>query len=111
MIPWQDEDGKPNPVSYAYDPRFVKIDDWYYVVWCDDMHGASIGLGKTQDFKTWIRLPNPLMPFNRNGVLFPEKSTAPTGCSAVQATADIHLLAIYSSAKVPTLSTGESTNT
>jgi len=73
VIPWQDENGKPNPVSYAYDPRFVKIDDWYYVVWCDDMHGASIGLGKTQDFRTWIRLPNPLMPFNRNGVLFPRK--------------------------------------
>ncbi|MBN1184437.1 MAG: glycoside hydrolase family 130 protein [Bacteroidales bacterium] len=73
VIPWVDENGKPNPISYGYDPRFVKIDDWYYVVWCDDMHGASIGLGKTQDFKKWIRLPNPLMPFNRNGVLFPRK--------------------------------------
>jgi beta-1,4-mannooligosaccharide/beta-1,4-mannosyl-N-acetylglucosamine phosphorylase len=37
------------------------------------MHGASIGLGKTKDFKTFVRLPNPLMPFNRNGVLFPRK--------------------------------------
>jgi beta-1,4-mannooligosaccharide/beta-1,4-mannosyl-N-acetylglucosamine phosphorylase len=73
VIPWQDEDGVPCPVSYAYDPRFVKIDDWYYVVWCDDMRGASIGLGKTKDFRTWIRFPNPLMPFNRNGVLFPRK--------------------------------------
>ena len=73
IIPWKDENGKPKPLSYGYDPRFVKIDDWYYVVWCDDMHGASIGLGKTQDFKKWIRLPNPLMPFNRNGVLFPRK--------------------------------------
>ena len=27
----------------------------------------------TKDFKTWTRLPNPLMPFNRNGVLFPRK--------------------------------------
>lgn len=73
VIPWQDENGKPNLVSYAYDPRFVKIDDTYYVTWCDDMHGASIGIGYTKDFKTWIRLPNPLMPFNRNGVLFPRK--------------------------------------
>jgi beta-1,4-mannooligosaccharide/beta-1,4-mannosyl-N-acetylglucosamine phosphorylase len=73
VIPWQDADGKPNLVSYAYDPRFLKIDDTYYVVWCDDMHGASIGMGYTKDFKTWIRLPNPLMPFNRNGVLFPRK--------------------------------------
>ncbi len=43
------------------------------MTWCDDMHGASIGLGMTKDFRTWTRLPNPLMPFNRNGVLFPRK--------------------------------------
>ena len=73
IIPWQDENGVDKPVSYAYDPRLVKIDDWYYVTWCDDMHGASIGLGRTKDFKTWYRLPNPLMPFNRNGVLFPRR--------------------------------------
>jgi beta-1,4-mannooligosaccharide/beta-1,4-mannosyl-N-acetylglucosamine phosphorylase len=73
VIPWQDEKGNPNPVSYAYDPRFLKIDDTYYVNWCDDMHGASIGMGYTRDFKTWVRLPNPLMPYNRNGVLFPRK--------------------------------------
>lgn len=72
-IQWVGEDGKPNPTSYAYDPRLVKIDDTYYITWCDDLRGASIGLGKTKDFKTFIRLPNPLMPFNRNGVLFPRK--------------------------------------
>jgi beta-1,4-mannooligosaccharide/beta-1,4-mannosyl-N-acetylglucosamine phosphorylase len=72
-IEWVDETGKPNPTSYAYDPRFVKIDGTHYIVWCDDMHGASIGLGKTQDFKTFTRLPNPLMPYNRNGVLFPRR--------------------------------------
>jgi beta-1,4-mannooligosaccharide/beta-1,4-mannosyl-N-acetylglucosamine phosphorylase len=72
-IHWVDEDGHPNPISYGYDPRLVKIEDTYYIVWCDDMHGASIGLGKTNDFQTFIRLPNPLMPFNRNGVLFPRK--------------------------------------
>ena len=58
-IEWVDENGKPNPTSYAYDPRLVKLDDTYYIVWCDDMHGASIGLGKTKDFKTFTRLPNP----------------------------------------------------
>ena len=74
-INWVDEDGKPNPTSYAYDPRVVKIDDNYYVTWCDDMRGASIGMGRTTDFKTFTRIPNPLMPFNRNGVLFPRKIT------------------------------------
>ncbi|HPC36270.1 MAG TPA: glycoside hydrolase family 130 protein [Candidatus Marinimicrobia bacterium] len=72
-INWVDEQGNPKPLSYGYDPRLVKIDDTYYIVWCDDLHGASIGLGKTQDFKTFIRMPNPLMPFNRNGVLFPRR--------------------------------------
>ena len=73
-IEWVDEKGKPNPISYGYDPRIVEIDGIYYIVWCDDMHGASItGLGRTTDFKTFIRMPNPLMPFNRNGVLFPRK--------------------------------------
>jgi beta-1,4-mannooligosaccharide/beta-1,4-mannosyl-N-acetylglucosamine phosphorylase len=72
-IEWVDENAKPNPISYGYDPRFVRVEDAYYIVWCDDMHGASIGLGRTKDFKTFIRMPNPLMPFNRNGVLFPRK--------------------------------------
>jgi beta-1,4-mannooligosaccharide/beta-1,4-mannosyl-N-acetylglucosamine phosphorylase len=72
-IQWVNEDGSPNPTSYAYDPRVLKIEDTYYITWCDDMHGASIGMGKTNDFKTFIRMPNPLMPFNRNGVLFPRK--------------------------------------
>ncbi len=72
-INWVDESGKPAPLSYGYDPRFVKLEDTYYIVWCDDLHGASIGLGYTKDFITFVRMPNPLMPFNRNGVLFPRK--------------------------------------
>ena len=72
-IEWTDEDGKPKPTSYSYDPRVVKIDDTYYIQWCDDMNGPSIGLGKTKDFKSVIRMPNPLMPYNRNGVLFPRR--------------------------------------
>lgn len=73
VIPWVDQTGKTAPLSYGYDPRFLKIDDTYFVTWCDDMHGASIGLGKTTDFKTWVRMTNPLIPFNRNGVLFPRR--------------------------------------
>ena len=73
MIRWQDENGKPVENSYAYDPRFIKIEDAYYITWCDDFPGASIGMGRTKDFKTFIKMENPLMPFNRNGVLFPRK--------------------------------------
>lgn len=72
-ISWVDENGNSKLTSYAYDPRVVNIDDTYYITWCDDMNGPSIGLGKTTDFKTFTRLPNPLMPYNRNGVLFPRK--------------------------------------
>jgi len=72
-IEWIDENGKAKPTSYAYDPRVVKIDETYYIQWCDDMNGPSIGLGKTEDFITFMRMPNPLMPYNRNGVLFPRK--------------------------------------
>ena len=72
-ITWIDDNGNPDPTSYAYDPRVVRIDDTYYIQWCDDMNGPSIGLGRTKDFKTFIRMPNPLLPYNRNGVLFPRK--------------------------------------
>ena len=72
-IAWVNEDGSPNPTSYAYDPRVVQMGDIFYVNWCDDLRGASIGMGYTKDFKTFVRMPNPLMPFNRNGVLFPRK--------------------------------------
>lgn len=72
-IDWIDENGQPAPTSYAYDPRVLELDGVFYITWCDDLHGASIGMGKTTDFKTFVRVPNPLMPFNRNGVLFPRK--------------------------------------
>lgn len=73
IIAWQDESGRPKPNSYGYDPRLLKIEDAYYITWCDDFPGASIGLGRTQDFRTFIKMENPLMPFNRNGVLFPRR--------------------------------------
>jgi beta-1,4-mannooligosaccharide/beta-1,4-mannosyl-N-acetylglucosamine phosphorylase len=73
VIPWQDDTGRPKPLSYGYDPRLLKIEDTYYITWCDDFPGASIGLGRTRDFRAFVRMENPLMPFNRNGVLFPRR--------------------------------------
>lgn len=72
-IQWVDEAGNPYQPSYAYDPRLVKIDDVYYIIYCTDFGGATLGLGMTKDFKTFVRLENPFIPFNRNGVLFPRK--------------------------------------
>jgi beta-1,4-mannooligosaccharide/beta-1,4-mannosyl-N-acetylglucosamine phosphorylase len=72
-VQWVDEAGNPYQPSYAYDPRLVKIEDTYYIVWCTDFGGASLGIGRTQDFRTFVRMENPFIPFNRNGVLFPRK--------------------------------------
>lgn len=72
-IPFVDEAGKPFQPNYAYDPRLVKVEDTYYIIWCTDFYGASIGVAKTTDFKSFVRLENPFLPFNRNGVLFPKK--------------------------------------
>ncbi len=70
-VPFVDEDGKPFMPVYAYDPRLVRVEDTYYIIWCGDFYGAAIGMAKTKDFKTFIRIENPFIPFNRNAVLFP----------------------------------------
>ncbi len=72
-IHWVDEEGKPYQPNYAYDPRLVKIEDTYFMIWCTDFSGAALGLGMTKDFKAFVRLENPYIPFNRNGVLFPRR--------------------------------------
>ena len=72
-IQFVDEEGKPFMPVYAYDPRLVKVEDTYYIIWCQDFYGAAIGIAKTTDFKTFTRIENPFLPFNRNAVLFPRK--------------------------------------
>ncbi len=72
-IPFQDETGEPFMPGYAYDPRLVQVEDSYYILFCTDFYGAAIGLAKTDDFKTFVRMENPFLPFNRNAVLFPRK--------------------------------------
>lgn len=59
--------------EYGYDPRVIWIEDRYYVTWCNGYHGPTIGIAWTKDFKTFNKLENAFLPFNRNGVLFPRK--------------------------------------
>lgn len=61
------------PITYGYDPRLVEIEGVYYITWCNDFHGPTIGLARTSDFKTFVLMENAFLPFNRNGVLFPRK--------------------------------------
>jgi beta-1,4-mannooligosaccharide/beta-1,4-mannosyl-N-acetylglucosamine phosphorylase len=73
IIQWKDLNGKDFEPGYAYDPRVVRIESSYYVTWCTEFYGPAIGVGKTDDFISWTRLPNAFIPYNRNGVLFPRK--------------------------------------
>ena len=59
--------------DYKYDPRVTWIDDRYWITWCNGYNGPTIGIGYTFDFKTFYHCENAFLPFNRNGVLFPEK--------------------------------------
>lgn len=68
------KDGKDYDQAYAYDPRLIKIDDTYYITWCDAFEWfPTIGIARTKDFKEFEMLDHPFLPFNRNGVLFPRK--------------------------------------
>lgn len=72
-IPFTNKNGDSFMPLYAYDPRLVKVDDTYYIMWCQDAYGPTIGIAATKDFKTFTRLENPYLPYNRNAVLFPRK--------------------------------------
>jgi beta-1,4-mannooligosaccharide/beta-1,4-mannosyl-N-acetylglucosamine phosphorylase len=67
------EDPEIARFSYGYDPRLVRIENRIYLMWCNGYHGPTIGLGYTHDFKSFFQLENALLPFNRNGVLFPRR--------------------------------------
>lgn len=72
-IEMSSEDPELTSGAYTYDPRVCKIEDTYYITWCNDYHGPTIGVACTKDFKTFRQLENAFLPYNRNGVLFPRK--------------------------------------
>jgi len=72
-IEFQCDDPEVKRREYGYDPRLTRIDDTYYITWCNGYHGPTIGLARTRDFKTFEQLENSFLPYNRNGVLFPRK--------------------------------------
>jgi beta-1,4-mannooligosaccharide/beta-1,4-mannosyl-N-acetylglucosamine phosphorylase len=59
--------------DYKYDPRVIFIEDRYYVIWCNGYNGPGLGLAYTHDFEKFYQMENVVMPFNRNGALFPRK--------------------------------------
>lgn len=60
--------------EFGYDPRVAKIEDKYYVVWCNGYKKKpTLGVAWTKDFVTFHQEENAFLPFNRNGVPFPRK--------------------------------------
>lgn len=59
--------------GYRYDPRVTYIEDRYWVTWCNEYHGPTIGIAYTFDFQSFYQCENAFLPYNRNGVLFPQK--------------------------------------
>lgn len=72
-IRFEAEDPELARFIYGYDPRVVRVEDRYYVTWCNGYHGPTIGVAWTMDFKTFHQLENAFLPYNRNGVLFPRR--------------------------------------
>lgn len=72
-IAWQSADPALSAFQYRYDPRLTWLEDRYYITWCNGFHGPAIGLGYTYDFETFHFVENALLPYNRNGVLFPRR--------------------------------------
>jgi beta-1,4-mannooligosaccharide/beta-1,4-mannosyl-N-acetylglucosamine phosphorylase len=67
------DDRELEGARFRYDPRVVRIENRWYVTWCNDYHGPTIGVAWTEDFETFHGLENAFLPFNRNGVLFPRR--------------------------------------
>jgi len=72
-IRWLIDDDEVAAPEYTYDPRVTWLEDRYWVMWCNGFHGPTIGLGYTHDFHEFHMLENALLPYNRNGVLFPRR--------------------------------------
>ena len=72
-IEWVSDDPDIARFQYRYDPRVVWLEDRFYVTWCNGYYGPTIGIGYTHDFETFSFMENALLPYNRNGVLFPRK--------------------------------------
>ena len=72
-IAWHGADPEIAPFVHRYDPRVCRLEDHYYITWCNGYHGPTIGVGYTDDFQTFYQLENAFLPHNRNGVLFPRR--------------------------------------
>ena len=61
--------------AWMYDPRVCKLEGRYMVSWCNAYREIypTVGLAWTDDFVRFEQLENAVLPYNRNGVMFPRK--------------------------------------
>ena len=71
-ITWVCNDPEIGHFVEAYDPRVVRIDDRYFITWCNNYHGYTIGMGYTDDFKAFHQMENAFLPLNRNRCSLPQ---------------------------------------
>ena len=69
---WKDT-GEEFEFDHCYDPRLIKVEDKYFMVFCGHEDSPSIYIATTEDFEKFVLYPRCFLPCNRNGVLFPEK--------------------------------------
>jgi beta-1,4-mannooligosaccharide/beta-1,4-mannosyl-N-acetylglucosamine phosphorylase len=67
------DDPEIQKFDWKYDPRVCFVEDRYYITWCNEYHGPTVGIAYTFDFIKFYQLENAFVPYNRNGVLFPRK--------------------------------------
>ena len=73
-VEFRNSDGSLFEYSYAYDPRLVKVEGRIFAIFCADTFGGpSIYIAETKDYVNYTVLPCGFLPYNRNGVLIPEK--------------------------------------
>ena len=104
-IDFVDEEGKPFMPVYAYDPRLVKVEDTYYIIWCQDFLITFRSYLPWEWRSEWQkrRILRPLREsrirsFRLTGMRYCSraKSTETICCFPVLPTADTRRLAIFS---------------
>lgn len=84
------------------------MDGRYYVTWCNGYHGPTIGMAYTEDFEKFYQMENLVLPYNRNGVLFPRKINGRYYLLSRPSDKGHTPLVIFLSAKARTSAIGES---
>ncbi len=77
-IPFVDEEGKPFMPGYAYDPRLVKVEDTYYIMWCTDFTAQPSAWRRLRTLRPLSGWRTPSFPSTATRCSSPARTTAST---------------------------------